>query len=370
MVKICEIQNNNTTSRRLMFITHKELIEWTGDHNHYWSRRHKIVALPVLLWKKLKALIIKNTLLKKISNSDITVGVHWGFVIENARSYDWIDFHLTDKDTAKGLGRFKAPSILLTSKDFIMPKEFFSSSLEDFSWDLLTVSHNSRRKRLLELMKAIRLLKTASPNFTCLLLINTGSKVGTRNSISTEVDFLKYYYNNFTYAERQDIVMLRVSYELGLEGVSSNFVYWLMRNAKNFVLFSKSEGSAKVVKEASTFGSHVWLSRYLLGGSLEGVNSRSYTLFENDQDFVTKLAAKLAKGRDTATKENFTLNSVRELQHFLKREDILKRDESLSMDDFKFADKWLPAHHPDQIKNSVTGDILSLVEIMRLYKEI
>lgn len=368
LVKIVSIKSEVQTDKKLVFITHKELSEWTGDH--YWSLRHKLVAFPVLLWKKIKGFIVRKTLIRKLQNLDIVVGVHWGFVVKNARSYDWVDFHLTDKDTAKGLMRYNTPKILLTSKDFSMPAEFFSSSRKKFKWDLMTVSHNSRRKRLLELVKAIRSLKTLNPDFTCVLLINTAAKSGTRNSIHTEVDFLKYYQDNFNYAERQDIVMLRISYELGLEGVSSNFVYWLMRNSKNFVLFSKAEGSAKVVKEASKFGSHVWLSRSLLGGSIEGMKSSQYTLFDNDQDFINRLRSRFSSNKDVLLGQDYSINAVKELERFLQENSIVKRNECLSMDDFCFADKWLPAHHPDQITNSVTGDKLSYLDIMRFYRDI
>ena len=347
-------------------------MEWTGDH--YWSLRHKIIAFPLLLYKWIKGYFVKKILISEIIKRRINVGVHWGFVLEEAKSYSWVKFNLADKDTAKNLIKQNSPTILLTSKDFSMPMNYFSSYHNNFKWDLLTVSHNSRRKRLLELLIQIRKLKSAFKQFTCVLLINTGSKENTKNTIYSEVNFLKYYYKNFNYDERQDIVLLRVSYEQGLEGVSSNFVYWLMRNSKNFVLFSKSEGSAKVVKEAIDCGSHAWVSKNLKGGSLQGIKKLDYTLFKNDTHFKTLFLEELQKKAVNKLKEKKNIKyskSIETLENFLLKIKILGSNERFNKEDFIFANKWLPAHHPDQIKEgNATGDILSIKDILKFKRKI
>ena len=131
-------------------------------------------------------------------------------------------------------------------KDFIVESSLQPSLFQnaDSRWDIITVSHNSRRKCLQDTLYIIRNSLDVNPGLTALIIVNAPSRKYTSNTSDTEVNFLKFYYKNFSYKERRQIVLLRLSPELGLEGVSPAFITWCLQSSKVFLFSSKKEGSA------------------------------------------------------------------------------------------------------------------------------
>jgi glycosyltransferase involved in cell wall biosynthesis len=299
--------------------------------------------------------------------------IHWGFVVENARNAHFVSMHLADNVTANSLKKDDGLVLNLTSKDFT-PNISFQNKYVDRRFDLITVSHNSRRKRLDKLLECIREVKNKIPDHTALLIINTPSKAFRRNTVRTEINFLKVYYTKFTYKERQDVVLIRASDEQELEGLPSSFVYQLMGKSNNFVLFSRQEGAAKVVKEAVEMGCHAWVWADLKGGTLTNISKLDYTSYTNDGDFINLFSNYILKNRSNGEDKSLpTVNyeAVDLLYDFMKKHKIL--DAKQNYDDFEYANKWLPAHHPDDIRRyggKVTSDFVSFRLLLNLWRSL
>ena len=67
-----------------------------------------------------------------------------------------------------------------------------------------------------------------------------------------------------------------------------------------------------------------------------------------------------APGLDLEALKYVNVHAVRILEAKLKKEGLLSEDDQFDEQDFAFANRWLPAHHPDDIRkfsNSVTADM-------------
>ncbi len=354
--------------KNILFITHKEYIMLTGRVN--WSIRHWILGWPEYIIILLKYMFVGVWIVKKILKKKYIVIVHWGFVVENARNADFVSLHIADAVTGNALKNDGGLVLNLTSKDFT-PDISSQGEYLDRRYDLITVSHNSRRKRLDYLLLAIREVKNRIPDLKAILIINTPSKTFRKNTARTEINFLKEYYNRFTYKERQDVVLIRVSDEQELEGLSSSFVYQMMAKSDNFVLFSKQEGAAKVVKEAVEMGCHAWVWADLRGGTVTNISTSDYTSYANDSDFIDSFSSHLLKNRATGFDRPMSIvnyNAVDLLYGFMRKNKIL--DAKPNYADFEYANKWLPAHHPDDIRKyngKVTSDFVSFRLLLKLW---
>jgi glycosyltransferase involved in cell wall biosynthesis len=363
------ILKSKENSRNILFITHKEYVMLTGRVN--WSTRHWLLGWPEYLIILFKYVTIGRWVVNKILKKNYIVIVHWGFVVEHARNAHFVSMHIADNVTADALRSDGGLALNLTSKDFT-PDISFQNKYVDRRYDLITVSHNSRRKRLDKLLECIREVKNEIPDLTALLIINTPSKAFRKNTARTEINFLKVYYTNFTYKERQDVVLIRASDEQELEGLSSSFVYQMMGKSDNFVLFSQQEGAAKVVKEAVEMGCHAWVWADLKGGTVTNISTSDYTSYENDRDFINSISNFILKNRPNGEYKSLsTVNyeAVDLLYKFMKENKIL--DEKPNYDDFEYANKWLPAHHPDDIRKysaKVTSDFVSFRLLLNLWR--
>jgi hypothetical protein len=372
MANIVDIMSpsGDKTGRRVLFITHKEYSEWSGIH--FWSRRKRLVYFPVLLAKKIKAFIIMGMIRRSGSWNNYVKIVHWGFSIPNAVHIpDLADLHMCDKDTAQGIINTDGKLITITSKDFTPPPDIYPQSENNFKWDIVSVSHNSRRKRLDILMRTIRAVLDEKPSLTAMILINTPSSEYRRTTVSSDVGFLKYYYMNFDYRERQQICLLRVSDEQALEGASPGFVTWVLSNARIFLLCSEREGSAKVIKEATDSGCHAFVWKHLKGGTTTNIDSDKFTEYANEKELKGMILEKINCADDhiNRTIERFYFNrpSITKLETCLRNKGIISRNDSFDEKQFEFANRWLPAHH-DLSEGSVTNDITSLRSVITLLR--
>ena len=341
--------------QKVLFITHKEYSAWTGKI--FWSFRHKLVSFPAYIFLKIRGWLFYKLFLYLKDHKNFLIIVHWGFVIPELEDDKNVHLNIGDHDTLQNVSDFRR--LYITSKDFTP-----ATTVPD-SWDILTVSHNSKRKNLNSLVAAIAEIKKKKPDLKALILVNTPSKQFRKNTVRTEVKFLDTYFSEFCYEQRCDIVLLRISDEMGLEGVSPLFVQWVMSHSKNFVLFSTSEGSAKVAAEAHLVGCQIWLREDLQGGTAFGLDGSKISYFDSQHDFQEKMLKQLgweegAPGLDLEALKYVNVHAVRILEAKLKKEGLLSEDDQFDEQDFAFANRWLPAHHPDDIRkfsNSVTADM-------------
>ena len=153
------------------------------------------------------------------SSTKLFIGVFINKPLPHSKKF--ADCHLTDSLTAKRTNKYYKKDICLNllSKDF-EPIEFYSHIIDkDFKWDIINVSHNARRKRLNDYLEIIRSSLDKNPNLTSLLIVQSPSSKYRKNTTSISIGFLKKYYKLFSYKERQQIVLLRISDELGIRAL-------------------------------------------------------------------------------------------------------------------------------------------------------
>jgi hypothetical protein len=186
------------------------------------------------------------------------VGVHWGFLVTKPIDGLAADFHLADKTQSTFInGRchngFQSRDFLGTAQD-----------LHKKPWDIITVSHNSRRKKLDDLLEELIEIAKYDQSFTALLIVNTPNKKFYKDTRTHSVGFMRAY-NKLPVKIKSRIVMCRLSHELQAFGVSPIFIRKAMKESRFFVLASESEGNAKVVAEAASEGCSVIGSQHLKG---------------------------------------------------------------------------------------------------------
>ena len=133
------------------------------------------------------------------------------------------------------------------------------------------------------------------------------------------------YRKSFSYKERQQIVLLRISDEMGIEGVSPSFIKWSMSNSKVFLFASKKEGSAKVLTEAHNAGCQIVARAGLSGGSYDNLDRKKFFNWHSKKE-ATEIILKLLTNKNSPEdiKSNIFTNheSVRKLEEFLKERNL------------------------------------------------
>lgn len=361
---------NKRKQERIIFLTHKEYLSILGICE--WHIIRKIFFFHSYLYIKIKGFfnrLVLNIFKEKIKNS-IKI-IHWGFFIDKPLPHfkKFADCHLADSCSAKRTNKFYKKDICLNilSKDF-EPLKFYSEIFDkEFKWDIINVSHNARRKKLNDYLDIIRSSLNKNPNLKSLLIVNCPSNKFRKNTSTTSVDFLENYYKLFNYKERQQVVLLRISDELGIEGVSSTFIKWAMVNSRIFLFTSVKEGAAKVVTEAKNANCQIFMRKELKGGTKDNLNKKSVFYWENQHEAVDKII-ELTKTKKEIKKFFYNKKAVIRLEDYLKNNLYISPDSKLNFDDFEFANRWLPAHFNLTSKNK-TNDLLNPFELYRFFRK-
>ena len=370
-MKVINTSNSKKINgERIIFFTHKEYLSILGICE--WHTLRKIVFFHSYLYIKMKGFLnrlVLNIFKEKIKNS-IKI-IHWGFFINKPLPHlkNFADCHLTDSFTANRTNKYYKKNICLNllSKDF-EPIEFYSQIFDkEFKWDIINVSHNARRKKLNDYLDIIRSSLNKNPNLTSLLIVQSPSNKYRKNTTSISIGFLKKYYKLFNYKERQQIVLLRISDELGIEGVSSTFIKWAMVNSRIFLFTSVKEGAAKVVTEAKNSNCQILMRQELKGGTKDNLNKKLTFYWKNNQEAVDKII-ELTKKKRGVKKFFYNKIAVKKLENYLKNNLHISLDSKLNLYDFEFANRWLPAHLNVSSKKT-TNDLLNPFEIYRFLRK-
>lgn len=363
---------NNLSCIPILFLTHKEYLSITGKVK--WSKLKKIIFLHEFLIIKLFSFF--NRIIIKISNkksfNEAVKIIHWGVTLNEPIPYlkKYSHVHLLDKNSSLITNKHYgfALTLPITSKDFEPKNAFSEFSHDHFKWDVITVSHNSKRKCLDDCLFILRNALDQRPSFKALLIVNTPSSTYRKNTLSTSIDFLKLYDNLFNYKERQQIVLLRISDEMGLEGVSPSFIKWSMVNSKIFLFASKKEGSAKVLTEAKNSNCIIVARKGLKGGSYDNLKKNFFFTWSKPEEASSKILKLLKKTNSINIKNKnqyINLSSVKKLESFLKERNLIPNDHSLNRSDFEFANRWLPAHFEVRKSGGITSDVDNPIKLWR-----
>ena len=316
---------NDDANRALVIFSHKEYLQSLPFPK--WSTAHMWVRPDLVLLHFIKHFSVKRTLVS-LRKKRVTIGVHWGYLVEYEIPGHNVDFHLADVFQSQFISGYCVSGF--QSRDFIGRHE---NVIESF--DFISVSHNSRRKGLDEIMAILFQLLREGYLFTALLIVNTPNNKFRRNTRTTSVQFIDTY-NKLTDIEKHNLVLVRLSDELGNFGVAKSFILKMMSLSKFFILNSVGEGNAKVVQEAASQGCIVLGRGDLRGETFSNIPSDRKILYSNLKDTLVSLI-------DTRPAHNPTvrLENVQNFVNFLFSEFALRFENDLTQ--FNFLDKKLPS---------------------------
>ncbi len=217
--------------------------------------------------------IIKKNILKKISNlkKNFLIGIHWGFDVNYIPDHDFIDFHL-------GFKKIQS----LTSKKFIdLTSRNFSSEYMTNNhnfikyWDFISVSSNQQRKNIIKILQDFRKIYDLGLNYKLLILIPS-----TANE-KNDKQLIDFFFNNFSFDERNNISIIKLDYNLGFLGLSQKQLSLFYKMSKIYISYSESEGEPRTIHEAQLCGLPIVFYLNQLGGGADYLSDKNAIFFNN-----------------------------------------------------------------------------------------
>lgn len=345
----------------LIIINNKELPYFSGVT--MWSKYHKLNFIGFIL-RKIVILVSSYFLLKKVRDlraKGYIFGCHWGWTLKTEQpQFPFLDFHMTDSHNEKFL---QEKIVRMVSRDFITPHKPFDK------FDIICVSNNTRRKKLKFTIEILIKLKRKIPDLTACLVISTPSKKFMKNTRVSEIDFLNLY-NQQDEKFKRDIVLLRLSPELGQRGISNRFIQWLMLNSNTLFFSSEKEGVAKVVQEANLAKCDIVGSIELEGDTFSKVDEGSLFRYANSDECVAILEDRVIANRCNVEGEVQGIAQLDELFNIVRKETNKNCPSSVYTADLS---RTLPGLESDpffRVSEQAPYDAGKLKKIIRLYKKL
>ena len=300
------------------------------------------------------------------------IGVHYGWHAPNIPIPRAVDFIMASPPTLQAIQSEK-PGIPLISRDFI-PTFFGNSPDREKFWDIICISHNSKKKKLDDFLRCMRLVMDKQPN-TKILLVSAGPQK--QKEPQFYAGLRQDYLTLFSDAERENFCIIDYRRERNeLYALSYQAVPWLLESSRIFMLFSEIEGGSKIISEALTSGTPVFARKNLVGGGLDHLNEKNSYLFEDVEDAASALLQKLEtqwsfdqkltvkKLREDHTKPKLNMHLAKTFAHY----DVPFEKETLPEN----LARKLPAHEnklPSSITNKFTDDLNSRAAFIIYFKE-
>ena len=330
------IDEKSDANNHLVIYSHKEYLQFLSFPK--WSRLHMLAKPHQVVFHFFRSIWLRRKLRQmRCHYPELKIGVHWGFLIRRPIDGSYADFHLADRVQSEFIDGCCHNGF--QSRDFVGVDQ----SLHHKPWDMITVSHNSRRKKLDVLLDEMIEIAEYDKFFTALLIVNTPNKGFYKNSRTHSIDFMRTY-NKLPIDMKSRIVMCRLSHELQAFGVSQLFIRKAMRDSRFFVLASENEGNAKVVAEAVSEGCSIIGSRRLKGETFACVESDKLTLLP---EIKGNLAAFWEESVSTAKIPKLEVaEKVVGFSNLISRYGV---SIPLTDDFFASLDKRLPALYPGKV---------------------
>lgn len=337
----------------LVLYSHKEYLQLLNLPK--WSRLHMLARPDQVIYHFLRSVWLRKKL-RRVRDQlpSLKIGVHWGFLVTKPIDGSYADFHLADNIQTDFISGCCHQGF--QSRDFVGVDQVFHHK----PWDMITVSHNSRRKKLDDLLEEMIKIAEFDKSFTALLIVNTPNKEFYKNSRTRSVGFVRAY-NQLPADIKSRVVLCRLSHELQAFGVSQLFIRKAMRDAESFVLASENEGNAKVVAEAVVEGCSIIGSRHLKGETFSCVESHKLTLLDGIKDNLS------AFWRENSS--SFEPPNVEVAEKVLEFADLISsHGVSIPVTDdfFVSLDKRLPALYPGSVCFPDSYDKLGTYDLQSL----
>ncbi len=276
-------KNPTPSAKGIILFTHKEMA-WFFRGKNKTKLIKSFVKNPSL---RKGTEIIKNPLSKFVTmyqkiRDHYYIGVHIGWDPAGQNLFDNCDFYLAADayDMKKVENIFRIP---IVSRNFT-PKCFYNRHQKKY-WDIISISRNPKHKNLNQFLKSIRKIYDLGYDFKVLLISPKNKNENDRFYTSLMDD----YYSLFSYYERQNFSLLRLSSDVAFPGLSHELMAHFYNSAKIFTLFSQVEGSPKAVSEALCCGLPVVIKRDQRGGAkdfLDKTNSVFFDTYDNAHEVL------------------------------------------------------------------------------------
>lgn len=219
------------------------------------------------------------------------LGLQWGAYHEDVGATPFVDFQMACPGTVQFRADADVRHVPLCSRDFT-PDRFRPMDVPT-RWDVLSVGHPIRIKRMSELLDVVRMCYDAGHKLD-VLLVCAIPDAPARLTGYWDTEFFEKYREQFTDAEREHIQLAApIEAEFGdrpLHPIPNEVFPYLYNASSGFALFSKEEGQSKVIHEALCCGTPVVVREGLRGGGrdhLDDTNSLQFgTLAEARDAFI------------------------------------------------------------------------------------
>ena len=168
-----------------------------------------------------------------------------------------------------------------------MDRNFLTDDYKDLGlknkfYDIICVSRVVKWKNVPYLLKGLRKLYDKGKYYKTLIVV---PKAENETVEHFDTDIVKQYEEMFTYEERKNITLLRISSELGFLGISPQTINWFYNNSKVLYIGSKSEGGCRVTHEALLCGCDIVYYKNHQGPMVDYLTEKNSTTFD-DYDSV------------------------------------------------------------------------------------
>lgn len=236
--------------------------------------------------------------LRRLKERYVT-GMHWGSYHEGVGETPFIDFHLACPGTVSFRPDADVRRIPMCSRDFT-PAHFRPMEIPN-RWDVLSIGHPIRPKKMGELLDAVRMCYDEGHVVDVLLICAIPDQPGRLGSF-WESEFFEKYYDLFSESEREHVQLgAPIEADFGdrpLHPIPNEVLPYLYNASSAFTLFSEREGESKVIHEALLCGTPVIVREDLRGGGRDYLDGRNSIQFGSVAEARDAFIAVAERGDD------------------------------------------------------------------------
>ena len=208
------------------------------------------------------------------------IGMHVGGRLRFSPKFGELDFLLSSDHALTNPEEVPAGMRVIHMRaENCVPRTFTVNHSFPKYWDILCVANNSTNKHLRQFLDAVKRTYQAGKPYR-VLLVNLAAPHEHR-TIGYDAGIVRHYQETFTDEEKQWCTFLRLSPELGCDGLSYSQMAYFFQCSRVFALFSEVEGGPRVVYEALKTGLPVVMPSWFEGGARDFLDAHNAVFFDS-----------------------------------------------------------------------------------------